>query len=310
MSDKLTKRDFLRAAFGAATASGATLLLQPFFPIPEDQPTEFDKTGAKAPDGAKWAIRFGAEPIDLHIADKTLGLSKKFVEKSMGVTAGPGGVFNHNYIEIGTIDSNGNFESRKRIHGIGIDKDGNMTGDGRLVGFVVDGARTKFENDPLQKDDPHAVHRNQLQHASVKNQIGGDYTKIVLTGSEEQIMRLYADMVKGTIDMNNRGRQSMSFGLLGQEAPNSNSFNGAMKQILAKSAQSMGLKIENHDAWGIDIGSTYDMKPDVSPTEKMDLPTLRAHVDELERTASEQLKGIQGNLESNTKVPVPAALRR
>ncbi len=304
----MNRRDLLRFAFaGAAAATGTSLLLQPFTSIPEEKPTEFDKTGAKAPDGAKWAIRFGAEPIDLHIADKTIGLSKKFVEKSMGITAGPGGIFNHNYIEIGTIGPDGKFESRKRIHGVGLDKDGKMTGDGRLVGLVIDGERTKFENDPLQKDDPGA-HRNQLQHANVKNPVmGGDYTKIVLTGSEEQIMRLYADMVKGTIDMNNRGRQAMSFGLLGQEAPNSNSFNGAMKQILARSVHAMGLKIENHDAWGIDIGSTYDMKPDVSPTENMDLPTLRAHVDELERAANEQLEGIQKDMGTNVKTPVPAA---
>jgi hypothetical protein len=56
------------------------------------------KDASEGEDG--WQIRYGAEPIDLHLFKK---LGRDDIDKSIerqGMTAGIGSVFNHNYIEI------------------------------------------------------------------------------------------------------------------------------------------------------------------------------------------------------------------
>lgn len=71
-----------------------------------------------ATESGKWAIRMGAEPIDLHLS------GDRGIKQEPGwfnMTAGPGGVFNHNYIEIGKINDAGGFETSKRIHGVGLE---------------------------------------------------------------------------------------------------------------------------------------------------------------------------------------------
>ncbi len=281
------KRRFLMQA--AAAALGV-IALQPDFPIRNVKPTRFDRENNPPTEFQTWAIRFGAEPIDLHIADKKLGIDTSLLSGFDGAVGGPGRIFNHNYIEIGTLDQEGNFESRKRIHGIGLDKYGKMTGEGTLIGFVIDGKHTRFEDDPIQADDPHKTRRNQLQHALVKNRTGGDYTKIVYKGSEAGVMALYAAMVQATIQFNDDAKRN-EFHLLGQTGPNSNSFNSLMKRILNAAARERGDTIDAHDAWGWDIGHDYKIPLYTAfrvPT-TMPLPELRYLVDGLEKRAAEQL---------------------
>lgn len=248
-----------------------------------------------------WKIRYGAEPIDLHLLGKG-SRGDKWLE-SHGVTAGIGGVFNHNYIEI--LNPSG--EVVKRVHGMGLEpKDGKleMTGSGRLVGLVVDGKYTKFENDdPIQRDDPHATKPHNLQHADT-------HTKVVFTGSEREAMEIYGAMIRGSIEINNK---DIKFGLFGL---NSNTFNAEMREKVSQITEKIGVKVGDYDAQGWDVGSN---DATIRTTEASRVKTwgsmseLRGYIDVLEQTAHEQWATLNreaksGNnlLDVNLQIPIPA----
>lgn len=240
-----------------------------------------------------WSIRFGAEPIDLHLTGKGTQ-ADKFLENKAGITAGVGSVFNHNYIEVVNPDG----QVTKRVHGIGLDQNWQMTGSGRLVGFVTDGKYTKFSDDPLQKDDPHATKQNQLQHADEDG-----YTKTVFRGNERQVLQLYGGLVQSTIEIN---RQNSEFGLLGQKNPNSNSYNAEMKEKLNEMTDRLGIRVESHNAPGWDIGSDFDMKTESAKTiSSPSLAELRKDVDQLEQTAAQQLTTLKQNIKADLQ-PAPS----
>ncbi len=245
-----------------------------------------------------WKIRYGAEPIDLHLIDD------KGKPQDPGVTmisAGPGAVFNHNYIEIMNPDG----DVVKRVHGMGLDENWKMTGGGRLVGFVTDGKYTKFSDDHIQQDDPHVSKSNNLQHADVKNMIGGDYTKVVFTGTEREVLQMYGTLVRSTIEINN---QDPKFGLLGQFLPNSNTFNAEMKEKLGQISKELGLEIGTHNALGIDIGSNPDMLETERATKIFcteSLPELRSKIDQLEQLAAQQLKTLCGDINADLETKPP-----
>ncbi|MCE7887326.1 MAG: hypothetical protein DYH13_07480 [Alphaproteobacteria bacterium PRO2] len=250
-----------------------------------------------------WQIRYGAEPIDLHLFGKGSRIDKGL--ESAGITAGIGSVFNHNYIEI--LNPSG--EVVKRVHGMGLEpKDGKleMTGSGRLVGLVVDGKYTIFEkDDPVQRDDPHAVKPHNLQHADFK-----DYTKTVFTGNEREIMEIYGAMIRGSIEINNKDIKFDLFGL------NSNTFNAEMREKVNEISKEMGIKVKDHDAPGWDVG--FDEKK-IHTTEASRVKTwgsmseLRDYIDTLEKTAHEQwltlnqetLQQGKNILDINLQVPIP-----
>jgi hypothetical protein len=237
-----------------------------------------------------WAIRFGTEPIDLHLGGKGTGFDK-FVEDDLGITAGVGSVFNHNYIEFGRMNDAGEFETVKRVHGLGLDENWEMTGGGRLVGMVIDGKHTPFSADPIQKDDPHATKPNQLQHADETNWLSDNATEIVFQGTEQQVMQMYAATVAATIEVNSQGNQ---FGMMGQNSPNSNSFNTEMKQKINEIGKALGLEIGEHDAGGWDIGSGFEMNTRTIPIREWAQPEIMAaYIDNLEKTAADQLKRLQ-----------------
>lgn len=255
-----------------------------------------------------WQIRYGAEPIDLHLLGKN-SRADKFLE-GHGVTAGVGSVFNHNYIEI--LNPSG--EVVKRVHGMGLEpKDGKleMTGSGRLVGLVVDGKYTTFEkDDPVQRDDPHATKPHNLQHADKQ-----DYTKTVFTGSERDVMEIYGAMIRGSIEINNKDLYFSLFGL------NSNTFNAEMKEKVDQIAEKMGVKVEDHDAPGWDVGSD-DTKIDTMPASRVktwgSMSELRAYIDVLEKTSYEQwitlnqeaLIDGKNILDVNLQIPIPTPGQR
>ncbi len=249
-----------------------------------------------------WKIRYGAEPIDLHLLKKA---GKPDWDKSIeakGMTAGPGGVFNHNYIEI--LNPAGDVV--KRVHGLGLERKGDtleMTGSGRLVGLVVDGKYTTFEkDDPVQRDDPHATKPHNLQHADT-------YTKTVFTGSEREVTEIYGAMIRGSIEINNK---DLSFGLFGL---NSNTFNAEMKEKVNEIAGQMGVKVESHDAPGWDVGSD-DSTIETTKASRVktwgSMSELREYIDTLEKTSYEQwaelnqaAKSGKDILDVNLQIPIP-----
>ena len=260
-----------------------------------------------------WQIRYGAEPIDLHLFKK---LGRKDIDKSIeakGVTAGPGGVFNHNYIEI--LNPAG--EVVKRVHGIGLEaKDGKleMTGSGRLVGLVVDGKYTTFENDdPIQRDDPHAKKPHNLQHADEIRMLRGEFTKTVFKGSEREVMEIYGAMIRGSIEINNKDIRFDLFGL------NSNTFNAEMKEKVNQIAKLMGVEVGSHDAPGWDVGSD-DKKIDTADASRVKtwglMSDLRDYIDALEQTSHKQwlelnqaAKNGKDILDVNLQIPAPTPIK-
>jgi hypothetical protein len=256
-----------------------------------------------------WQIRYGAEPIDLHLFGKGTRVDKAL--ERIGITAGIGGSFNHNYIEIMNPDG----DVVKRIHGLGLDpKDGKleMTGGGRLIGLTIDGKYTDFSQDPVQHDDPHETKPHNLQHADTKNWFGEDATKIVFKGSEREVMEIYGAMLRGSIEINN---QDIKFDLFGL---NSNTFNAEMKEKVQQIATKMGVTVESHDPSGIDIGSD-DGK--ISTLEASRVKTwgtmqeLRDYIDTLEQTSHEQWLALNReslqngkeitSIDLNTRIPGP-----
>ncbi len=238
----------------------------------------------EAREGEKgWKIRYGAEPIDLHLTGKGTR-SDKFIENRLGITAGPGGIFNHNYIEI----LNPNNEVVKRVHGLGLEpKDDQleMTGKGRLIGLVVDGKYTPFSDDPIQRDDPHPRLPNNLQHAESLSLFGENPTKIVFNGTEREVMEIYGAMLNSSIDINNQG---IKFDLL---RLNSNTFNAEMKEKVNQISGILGVKVKSHDPSGWDIGSDPE-KIQTAPATRVkawdSMLELRNHIDTLEKAAHEQ----------------------
>jgi len=236
--------------------------------------------------GQRWAIRMGAEPVDMHLGGKGTAWDM-FVENDLGFTAGVGGMVNHNYIEVGRFNDAGEFEVMKRVHGLGLDANMEMTGGGRLVGFVVDGKYTPFSRDPIQRDDPHATRPNQLQHADEENWFSDNATKIVFEGSERQVLQLYGAMVESTIELN---KQNLGFSLTDL---NSNSFNSAMKEKLTQMGGHLGITIGTHDAGGWDLGSGTDLNTSPARLYQWEsMGDLRGHIDSLERAAATQLQTI------------------
>jgi hypothetical protein len=261
------------------------------------------KDASEGEDG--WQIRYGAEPIDLHLFKK---LGRDDIDKSIerqGMTAGIGSVFNHNYIEI----LNPSAEVVKRVHGMGLElKDGKleMTGSGRLVGLVVDGKYTKFENDdPVQRDDPHTKPHN-LQHADT-------HTKVVYTGSERAVMEIYGAMIRGSIEINNK---DIKFGLFGL---NSNTFNAEMKEKVNQISEKMKVTVNDYDPPGWDVGSDNEVI-ETQPANRVktwgSMNELRDYIDLLEQTAhkqwatlnweSQSLKKGEDIADINLQIPIPA----
>lgn len=229
------------------------------------------------------------------------------------MTAGPGGVFNHNYIEI--LNPAG--EVVKRVHGIGLEaKDGKleMTGSGRLVGLVVDGKYTTFENDdPIQRDDPHAKKPHNLQHADETRMLRGEFTKTVFKGSEREVMEIYGAMIRGSIEINNKDIRFDLFSL------NSNTFNAEMKEKVDQIAKQMGVEVGSHDAPGWDVGSDdRTLETDKASRVKTwgSMSELRNYIDALEQTSHKQWLELNqaaknGNdlLDVNLQIPAPTPLK-
>lgn len=248
-----------------------------------------------------WAIRAGAEPVDLHLLGGPGSAADEFVEDNLGITAGIGGFFNHNYLEIGRIGADGEFEAVKRIHAIGVDENFEMAPDGRLVGIVVDGEHTRFSDDPIQRNDPHDQKQNQLQHADEESM-----TKVIFEGTERQVMEMYGAMVKATIELNN---QDPEFGLLGQGSPNSNSFNTEMKEKVQQMAEKLGFDIKSHDADGWDIGWDYELDTSQATLHSWaSREELHDYIDTLEQKAAEQFNQLKQDgtaQDLETKIPRP-----
>lgn len=268
-----------------------------------------------------WAIRYGAEPFDFHILGKKTA-ADQWLENN-GITAGIGSAANTNYIEIGTIDDNGDFNSLKRVHAMGLTDNWEMeAGEQRLVGFVVDGKYTpftaeakdgeKYKGDLIQRDDPSTEKSNQLQHAFgaiSKNTWGDDYTKVVFQGSEREVLQLYGSMVRSTIELNNNSPEDMKFEMFGK---NSNAFNSEMKEKLVEMSEKLGIseRLGTHNASGLDIGRDYELETEeASPIKTLEsIFDLRAYIDQLEKTAAEQLNALRSNgidQDLDTKIPAP-----
>lgn len=273
--------------------------------IPDTKPQDFDPST----EGKTWAIRFGAEPIDLHLTDQKKPLLKKIIEGTLNISAGIGSVFNHNYIEVGTIRRDGAFETRKRITGVGLDQNWQMAPTGRLVGLVLNEKHTLFNIDPIQVDDGHPAIQNQLQHAQAESWLGDPYTKIISTGDEKKILGLYGMMIQSVIEFNNRGFSKTEYSLLGQTNPNSNSFAFSLQEALQKAAANNGSNIMPYSVSGWDIGSSYKIDFVEYADMPEDIDTLREYVDSLERTAAEQIVLLQKDLKTETKVSLPSPER-
>ncbi|WP_274630829.1 hypothetical protein [Arvimicrobium flavum] len=196
----------------------------------------------------------------------------------------------------------------KTLATVGLDENFEMTGGGRLVGMVIDGKHTPFSADPIQRDDPHAAKANQLQHADVENWLGDNYTKVVFEGSEREVLTLYGSLVEVTIELNN---QDLDFGLLGQNAPNSNSFNAEMKEKLGQIGGHLGIAIGDHDASGWDIGKKLDLATvDAKLYAWQPIDDMRARVDQLERTAAQQLQTLKAEgIDTDLNTAIPKAPR-
>jgi hypothetical protein len=250
---------------------------------------------AGSPAQGQWYIRWGAEPIDLHLSGPRSRLDR-FIEK-IGITAGPGSIFNHNYFEV----VNGDGQVVKRIQGLGLNEKWEMSGTGRLVGLVVDGHYTRFSDDPLQRHDPHPKLHNQLQHADRAGR-----TKEIYRGSEQDVLSLYGGMIRATLDINNRGPE---FFVFGQDGPNSNGFHATLFKVLRDMTAARGEDIRKHDPPGWDIGLDR-----VIPGIKgqalncTNLDELRQQVTALERLAAEQRQALVKNISAplQTTIPDPA----
>jgi len=270
-----------------------------------------------------WAIRFGAEPIDIHMFGRNNGWDN-FVEDKLGITAGVGSFANHLYVEVGKVDDDGGFSTLKRIHGFSInqDDDGNLLmakePDGRSFLMVVDGVHTPFSMDPIYQDDPHSNKVNQLQHADAiwansderfywVNDPENDATRIAFQGSEREVLQLYNAMIVGALELNN---QDLEYGALGGEgSPNGNSHRSEMIEKLDQVAEQLGIHILPHNPKGWDPG-----KNDVLETSRASIMTtgslsdLRDHTKALEIAASEQLKTViasSNDVDLNTTIPTP-----
>lgn len=273
-----------------------------------------------------WAIRYGAEPVDAHATGLSNDRGEKKEPTYLNITAGPMGITNHNYIDIGQVDPDGNFEPVKRVYALSIDKDLTMLDpmNSRLVGFVIDGEHLTFaKDDQVLKDDPHHERPNEYQHADVKDTdlvdyIKGDdpsddYTRIVFQGSERDVLQIYAAMVSATIQINNQDPAFSMFGDLSWkwavgESPNSNTFNAEMKEVASSAASQLGLNIEEHNPWGLDVGSTPDMLETTVASGATWLPLgeLKSYVGDLEKASAEQWKTIQEkgiDVDLDTSIP-------
>ena len=138
---------------------------------------------------------------------------------------------------------------------------------------------------------------------------------MVFQGSERDVLQLYATMVSATIEINN---QDPEFGMLGDwswkwlagEAPNSNTFNAEIKEVIDQAASHLGFEIGEHNPWGWDIGATAEMletsAPVIATWDSID--DLRNYVDTLEKASSEQWKAIQEHgidTDLDTDIPAP-----
>lgn len=241
-----------------------------------------------------WAIRYGAEPTDAHIAKK-LGFPKidNFLNEIFhgGVMAAG----NHLYLEVGRINEDGDFQTLKRIHGYSIKntEDGIKFAtepDGKMFTMVVDGNYTKFSEDPIYQMDPHATKPNQLQSADDSFVFGEQATKIAFQGTERDVMSLYASLLKTTIALN---KEDMKYDALQNGAPNGNTINQVLKENLSETAAIMYLDgIANHDPSSIDHflwGDALDNpEPPINIYECSHIDVIREQVDQLEKTAAEQ----------------------
>lgn len=277
-----------------------------------------------------WAIRYGAEPVDLHMTGLSNDRGETREPGFWNITAGPAGFTNHNYIDIGRINDAGEFETLKRIQALAIDKNLTMLdpGNSRLFGFVIDGQYNTFEEDDMVlADDPHHERARDFQHADVEDydladiftgdDPTDDYTHIVFQGSERDVMQIYAGMVAATIEINNQDPEfsaaaDLSWNWMVGEAPNSNTFNAEMKEVANKIAEHLGVEIGEHDPSGWDIGATPDMLETTEPTVATwdSIDDLRAYVDRLEQASSEQWRTIQEkgfDTDLETEIPTPPA---
>ncbi len=270
-----------------------------------------------ATENQKWAMRYGGEPLDTHWASGDGGAwasGERGTKQEPGfwnTTSGIEGFFNHNYIEIGKINKEGEFEVQKRVHGMSIEfKDGKpvITGDGRLFGFVIDGKYNTFENDDLiQHDDPHHEKEHQLQHADVDRPFGDAYTKVVFEGTEREVLQLYGSIIRATIEINN---QDNEFKLFSQ---NSNTFNAEMKEKIDQMAEDLGIsnRLGKHNPWGWDKGSDPDTLKTTEAKKVVEewgpIEDLRQYIEGLEQTAAKQWDEIQEKgIEVDLKTEIPA----
>lgn len=275
-----------------------------------------------------WAVRLGAEPVDMHFFGRKSWWDE-FAEDTLGITAGLGSYANHQYIEFGTVGEDGEFTTLKRVHGFSIDEaDGELILGKALFGrafvMVVDGELTPFSMDPIYQDDPHATKPNQLQHADSiwtnsnerhywSNDPKNDATRIVYKGSERVVLQLYATVISKTMELNNRDLPFGIFGngtpFLGGASPNAISFKAELEEALHQVAQHLGVEILPHEPVGWNPGENDVLETGDARVATWDsLQDLRGHVSDLEKAASEQLQTLfqKGNdVDLQTPIPQP-----
>ncbi len=251
--------------------------------------------------GAVWAIRYGAEPTDAHIADRILGLpelDKKLNDIFHGGVMSAG---NHLYVEIGRLDEQGKFNTLKRIHGYSVKdtEDGTKLAtepEGKIFTMVIDGKHTPFSDDPIYQMDPHESRPNQLQSATDSFIFGEDATQIVFRGTQYEVMVLYSGLLEATIKLNN---ENMPYNAFQVSAPNGNSTHEALRGVLVEMAEKMGVgKIGDHDASGLDHfpwGEKLEIPEtsDVKIFECAPLEDIMARVESLEQTAAQQWAAVR-----------------
>ncbi len=234
---------------------------------------------------------------------------------------GLGAIGNHRYMELGVINDKGEFETLKRIHSFSVqaDSEGNLKlstePTGRTFTLAVDGKNVPFNKDPIYQMDPHATKPYQLQSADDgfilddvsfsavpfvgekldefwDENIGEDgATKIIVQGSERDMMDYWGGLLETAIHNNNNDNK---FDAMGNGAPNGNSMHSKNENVVETMAHAKGIKpddIGTHNPSGIDFGSKYDGLPEVPEPrlhEYVSLGEQREYIDSLEKTMATQ----------------------
>ncbi len=218
--------------------------------------TQYDVSGTtqnvspsfnEAGNEGQWSIVFGEKAISLNLYNKGIvndtfkPVADNFLDRAIGFT-------NHNYIEI--QDPDGNVVRRTHAQEV------KMTlgeGNSRTMIGSYGSKELGFDTDQIYYDDPHPTIPNMLEDGDDPKE-----TKTVLSGTKEQILTTYHQILSTVIHLNN---EDPDYDALTQ---NGNAIAAELVEQIVKSASQQKLHIqEMPDSGGLLWNNNVGYDPDI-----------------------------------------------